>query len=381
MAKKINIAEIEAARDQVFAEIDEKLATLSPTSRKAKALRKKRLKLAKKVQKIKVKAAKRKNIADPEDEAKKQAAKKAAAEFARKDKKKKGGISYEKRQGFVGFMFVLPWFMGFLFFFLQPLLMSLNFSFSNIDMFNNYATTWAGMDNYLSALQNATFIQNLTTTLSDLLVNVPVIIVFSLFVAVLLNRKFIGRGLARAIFFLPVIVTTGVVMKAFNAEGDASSVMEGEAAKGLLFEVTDASEILTKTGLPEGILDYLTQISDKIFDIIWQSGIQILLFLAALQGISPQLYEASDVEGATAWETFWLITFPSVAPIIIVNVVYTIIDSFSSNDNVLLTQIQSAIDKFDFSTASAMSWMYFIVIFIIIGVIYLLLQKLLVKDN
>ena len=105
------------------------------------------------------------------------------------------------------------------------------------------------------------------------------------------------------------------------------------------------------------------------------------MFLAALQGISPSLYEASDVEGATAWETFWLITFPSVSPIIVVNVVYTIIDSFSSNDNVLLSLIQSSINQFDFSTASAMSWMYFMVIFVIIGVIYFLLQKLLVKNS
>ena len=375
MAKKINIAELEAARDKVFSEIDEQLATLSPTSRKAKSLRKKRLKLAKKVQKIKVKASKKKVVSSEETKKTKK-----VDPSLPKFKKKRGGISYEQRQGFVGFMFVLPWFMGFLFFFLQPLLMSLNFSFSHISMFDNYATTWAGAENYLNALKNADFVQKLTTTLGDLLVNVPVIIVFSLFVAVLLNRKFIGRGLVRAIFFLPVIVTTGVVMKAFNAESDASAVMQGEAAKGTLFAVTDAAEILNNTGLPEGVLEYMTKISDRIFNIIWQSGIQILLFLAALQGISPSLYEASDVEGATGWETFWLITFPSVSPIIIVNVVYTIIDSFSSNDNVLLILIENKIGNFDFATASAMSWMYFILIFIVIGLVYIILQKLLIKD-
>lgn len=376
MAKKINIAEIEAARDATFAEIDEKLATLSPTSREAKALRKKRLKLAKKVQKIKTKMAKKKVVVDEEKSKKTKKIDPSLPKF----KKKRGGISYEQRQGFVGFMFVLPWFMGFLFFFLQPLLMSLNFSFSNISLFDNYATTWVGGENYLEALKNADFVQKLSTTLGDLLVNVPVIIVFSLFVAVLLNRKFIGRGLVRAIFFLPVIVTTGVVMKAFRAESDATTVMDGEVSKGTLFAVTDATEILNNSGLPEGILEYMTKVSDKIFNIIWQSGIQILLFLAALQGISPSLYEASDVEGATGWETFWLITFPSVSPIIIVNVIYTIIDSFSSNDNVLLSLIQASINKFDFATASAMSWMYFAIIFIIIGVVYIALQKILIRD-
>ncbi len=375
MAKKINIVEIEAARDLEFAKIEEKLATLSPTSRQAKTLRKKRLKLAKKVQKLKVKAAKQKVV--PEEEQKK---KKDAVKLP-KVKKKHGGISYEQRQGFVGFMFVLPWFLGFLFFFLQPLVMSLKFSFSDVDLFNNYATTWAGAKNYVAAFQNADFIKRLTETLGDLLVNVPVIIVFSLFVAVLLNRKFVGRGVARAIFFLPVIVTTGVVMKAFNAEADASAIMEGEVAQGTLFKVANAQDILQNSGLPEGILEYMTDVSNRIFNIVWDSGIQILLFLAALQGISPSLYEASDVEGATAWETFWLITFPSVAPIIIVNVVYTIIDSFSSNDNVLLNLIQTRINQFDFSTASAMSWMYFLIIFAIIGLIYIILQKVLVKDN
>lgn len=285
-------------------------------------------------------------------------------------------ISYEKKQGFVGFMFILPWFLGFLFFFLQPLVMSLNFSLSDIDLFNNYATTFNGGVNYLDAIKQPKFFQNLSTTLTDLLVNVPIIVVFSLFVAVLLNRKFIGRGVARAIFFLPVIVTTGVVMKAFNAEGDASAIMGGEVASGILFEVKDVTSILQNSGLPEGLLDYMTQISNRIFDVVWDSGIQILLFLAALQGISPSLYEASDVEGATGWETFWLITFPSVSPLILVNVVYTIIDTFSATDNPLLGMINDFINQFDFGLASALSWMYFVVIFIIIGVVYAVLQKM-----
>ena len=365
--------------EQEIQQIEQKLATLEPTSREAKRLRKERLKIVKSAQKNQIKLQKREQKKSLKDDKKKKPAN--VDPNAPKFKKKRGGISYEQRQGFVGFMFVLPWFMGFLFFFLQPLLMSLNFSFSDIDLFNNYATTFTGMGNYIDALRNASFVQALSTTLSDLLVNVPVIIVFSLFVAVLLNRKFIGRGIARAIFFMPVIVTTGVVMKAFNAEADANNVLEGNIASGTMFEVTDAAEILNNSGLPESVLGYMTQISDRIFNIIWDSGIQILLFLAALQGISPSLYEASDVEGATAWETFWLITFPSVSPIIVVNVVYTIIDTFSSNNNTLLALIQTSINQFAFSTAAAMSWMYFIVIFLIIGIVYLLLQKLLVKNT
>lgn len=378
MAENKKAFQLDETVEITVEDIEQKLATLDPASKEAKRLRKARLKIVKKAQKRQIKNKKVAAKKSAKEEKKKKAAN--VDENAPKLKKKRGGISYEQRQGFVGFMFVLPWFMGFLFFFLQPLLMSLNFSFSKIDIFQNYATTYTGFDNYVEALRKAEFIQALSKTLSNLLVNVPVIIVFSLFVAVLLNRKFIGRGVARAIFFLPVIVTTGVVMKAFNAESDANNVLEGNIASGTLFEVMDAKEILKNSGLPESILNYMTQVSDKIFNIIWDSGIQILLFLAALQGISPSLYEASDVEGATGWETFWLITFPSVSPIIVVNVVYTIIDSFSSNNNSLLKLIQSSINQFDFATASAMSWMYFIVIFLIIAIVYLLLQKLLVKN-
>ena len=134
-----------------------------------------------------------------------------------------------------------------------------------------------------------------------------VILIFSLFVAVLLNRKFPGRGLVRGIFFLPVIVTTGVVMTTFNSTSDANAVLEGEVSNGVLFEVADATEFLTSLGLGDQMTEYMTLVADRIFDVVWDSGIQILLFLAALQSISPSLYEASDVEGASAWETFsWM---------------------------------------------------------------------------
>ena len=197
------------------------------------------------------------------------------------------------------------------------------------------------------------------------------ILIFSLFVAVLLNRKFIGRGLVRGIFFLPVIVTTGVVMTTFNSVNDANAVFEGEVSNGVLFQVANATEFLTQLGLNEKLTEYMTLVADRIFDVVWDSGIQILLFLAALQGISPSLYEASDVEGATGWETFWLITFPNVAPIILVNIVYTIVDTFSNTDNLVLQQINAMINStFNFGGAAAASWTFFVVILVIIGIVF-----------
>lgn len=286
--------------------------------------------------------------------------------------KKKRSISYESKQSFVGFMFVLPWFIGFLLFFAVPCFQSLAFSFSNVSVFDGYACTWNNFDNYKEILTgDAIFLKNLTLTLTNLAVNVPIILIFSLFVAVLLNRKFKGRGLVRAIFFLPVIVTTGVVMTTFNSTGDASAVMEGNVGNGVLFEVANAAEFLGELGLNEKLTEYMTMVADRIFDVVWDSGIQILLFLAALQGISPSLYEASDVEGATAWETFWLITFPNVAPIILVNIVYTIVDTFGDTDNAVLKQINSLVNvTFNFGGAAAASWIFFLTIMAIIGAVF-----------
>lgn len=292
--------------------------------------------------------------------------------------KKRRGIAYDKKQGFVGFMFTLPWLIGFLMFFFVPAINSIRFSFSDVKIFENYATEWNNFSNYISIFtKNVNFIQNLTTTFSDLIVNVPVILVFSLFVAVLLNRKFIGRGIARAVFFLPVIVTTGVVMTAFNGASDSSKVFEGEVSNGILFSTMNSTAVLKELGLSEQITGYLISISDRIFDVVWDSGIQIILFLSALQSISPALYEACDVEGATAWEKFWLITFPSVSPIILVNVIYTIVDTFSDPSNAVLHQIDELITAtFDYGTAAAMVWVYFIIVLAIIGLVFLVCKKL-----
>ena len=299
-----------------------------------------------------------------------------------KKEKKQHNISYESRQAFTGFMFILPWFIGFLLFFAVPALQSLRFSFSKVAALDNYACTWRGLGNYEEMLTSgASFLKALSKSLTDLLVNVPVILIFSLFVAVLLNRKFVGRGLVRGIFFLPVIVTTGVVMTTFNAHSDASKVLEGDVAGGVLFSITDASSFLGDLGLNDKITEYMTMVADRIFNVIWDSGIQILLFLAALQSISPSLYEASDVEGATAWETFWLITFPNVAPIILVNIVYTIVDTFSDTDNAVLQYVGSLINPtFNFGGAAAASWTFFMIILLIIGIIFLIF-KLINKNS
>ena len=141
--------------------------------------------------------------------------------------------------------------------------------------------------------------------------------------------------------------------------------------RGILFQMTDASEFLVELGLNATITEYMSMVADRIFDVVWNSGVQILLFLAALQGISPQLYEASSVEGATAWETFWLITFPNVAPVILVNIVYTIVDTYNNPDNKVLGQIDTLMNTvFNFGGAAAACWIFFVIILAILGVVF-----------
>ena len=334
---------------------------LNPVEESGEAIAPKK---AKKVNPEKVKAKKEKSTknSEPSDNSKKKSRKR---------------MSYESKQSFVGFMFTLPWLIGFLMFFFIPAIKSINFSLSDVKIFEDYATEWNNFYNYTSIFKDATFLRNLGSTFGDLAINVPIILVFSLFVAVLLNRKFIGRGIARAVFFLPVIVTTGVVMTAFNGASDTSAVFEGDVSNGIMFSTMNATEVLSSLGLGEQITGYMIAISDRIFDVVWDSGIQIILFLAALQSISPALYEACDVEGATAWEKFWLITFPSVSPIILVNVVYTIVDTFSDPSNAVLSQVDGLVTAtFDYGKAAAIVWVYFAIILAIIGLVFLICKKL-----
>ncbi len=262
-------------------------------------------------------------------------------------------------------------------FFFIPAIKSINFSLSDVKIFEDYATEWNNFQNYSNIFKDATFLRNLSSTFGDLAINVPIILVFSLFVAVLLNRKFIGRGIARAVFFLPVIVTTGVVMTAFNGASDTSAVFEGDVSNGIMFSTMNATEVLGSLGLGEQITGYMIAISDRIFDVVWDSGIQIILFLAALQSISPALYEACDVEGATAWEKFWLITFPSVSPIILVNIVYTIVDTFSDPSNAVLSQVDALVTTtFNYGNAAAIVWVYFAIVLVIIGAVFLVCKRL-----
>ncbi|GIP17252.1 lactose ABC transporter permease [Paenibacillus montaniterrae] len=286
--------------------------------------------------------------------------------------------TYAQQKAFWGFLYVLPWLLGFIFFFLIPLISSLRYSLSTITANAQGMTIeFIGLKNYIEALTvNTSFNRTLTESIVNMVVNVPLIVIFSLFLAVLLNQKFFGRSVARAIFFLPVILASGVILSLESTSLIQAVNDQNAGGSGAInaFSSFELQRLMLEAGFSESIVLYLTGAVDRIYEIVSLSGVQILIFLAGIQTISPQLYEASKMEGATGYEAFWKITFPMVSPLILVNVVYTIIDSFSRN---ALTDLirETGFTKFNFGLSSAMAWIYFLCIAVILAISTFLISR------
>ncbi|MBW5445251.1 ABC transporter permease subunit [Cohnella sp. CFH 77786] len=276
--------------------------------------------------------------------------------------------TYAEKKALWGFVCVLPWLLGFLFFFFVPLLTSLRYSFSSVDASAQGVTVrFVGWSHYAEALTiNTSFNRTLFESIANMVVNVPLIVIFSLFLAVLLNQKFIGRTAARAIFFLPVILASGIIMR-LDSTSLVQAINEANAGANIMntFTSYELAGMMMEAGVSETVVDYLTGAVDRIYQIVSQSGVQILIFLAGIQTISPQLYEASKMEGATGYEAFWKITFPMVSPLILVNVVYSIIDAFSTNAMTELIR-DTGFKSFNFGLSSAMAWIYFLAVSVIL---------------
>ena len=239
-----------------------------------------------------------------------------------------------------------------------------------------YTLLFTGAENINYVLKtDRDFTTNLASSMVQMLWQVPVIIIVSLFFAILLNQKFKGRVFVRAIFFLPVIIASGIVISIIKSDVVASSALSGSmVSSGDISQTSALSDVLIQLGLSEKIVQFITNIADNLFSIIWQTGIQMIIFLAGLQSIPATLYEASAMEGATKWEDFWKITLPMIKPIALVNTVYTIVDYFTSTDNMVMEQVLSNIRELRLGWASAMAWIYFAVIGIILAVVLFLFE-------
>ncbi len=258
-------------------------------------------------------------------------------------KKKKMSLSAKRSR--TGFLFVLPWLIGFLWFYARSLFMSIQFSLSNLTVSpgGGYTLDFVGLDNFIYAFRaHATYKQVLTTSIGNMLIDVPLITFFSLFMAILLNRKFRGRTLVRAIFFLPVILNSEAIVDAMDLArnmmsgglSNASAEMAQAASSGM--GIAYYMQMFGSLGIPDVLIEYLMGAVERVSDIINASGVQIIIFIAALQSVPGSMYEVAKIEGATAYETFWKVTFPMVMPHIITNIVYTVVDSFTKSDVVEL---------------------------------------------
>ena len=288
-------------------------------------------------------------------------------------------MSLTARSAWTGRAFVLLFYIGFIFFFLAPLIQSIRFSFSNVTISSEgYQTEWIGWKNYIDNFTgSATFIGNLQASLLQMLWKLPVILISSLFLAILLNQQFRGRTFIRAVFFLPAIVASGIVITIIKNDNLAASVLTGNMiSSGSVFKSDFLGNFLSELGFGETISGYATMISNQMFDSLWLTGIQMIIFLAGLQSIPSQLYEVSAIEGATAWENFWMITIPMLMPIILVNTVYTIVDTFTDNSNAVMQQVLLNVKNVNLGWASSMAWTYFAIIGVILAIILFIFSSM-----
>ncbi|MCR5109790.1 MAG: sugar ABC transporter permease [Ruminococcus sp.] len=300
--------------------------------------------------------------------------------MAEKAKKQKKIMSYQRRKSLYGYGFIGLWLMGTIMFFLIPLIKSLIYSLSDVKVSpGSIDTKFSGLKNYIYALnEDQYYTEYLGKALLETLWKTPLILIFSLFIAVILNQKFKGRTLARAIFFLPVIIATGPVFRIISNDMDRTGGVGGTQFSTMFSTdlIGELMQFLGIYGLSDKMNDMISAVADNIFGIVWSSGIQIIIFLAALQNIHPSVREAAEVEGATAWEFFWKITFPYVMPFILANFIYTVIDSFTSPMNQVMKRILEMKSEWSFGYASAMAWIYFAIVLAVIGIVSLLVSKL-----
>lgn len=285
-----------------------------------------------------------------------------------------------KKRARYGYIFVLPFLIGFIFFVAKPLVQSIIFSFQDISYTTTgYEAVFAGVKHYENLLfTDPTYRTLVLKSFGTMLLKTPIIIFFSFFMAILLNDKFKGRTVARAILFLPVILSSSTLLglsvdEILSSSSGGSGIVDAAASEMLSSRMIT---LMTALNLPSSFTNYLTGAVDGIAEIVMSSGVQILLFLAGLQTITPSQLEAARVEGANAWEIFWKITMPLLSPIILVSTLYTIIDLTAANNNTVISSIASSYNKLKIGEGSAEAWIYLGLVLILIGLVYWVLSKL-----
>lgn len=287
---------------------------------------------------------------------------------------KKKQKNLQARKAITGYLFILPFIIGFVSFMVVPLLESLRMSFSNVVIGvgnGGFLMEFTGFSNYIKAFKvDPEFTRWLTEEITRMAIHVPTTLIISFFMALLLNQKFRGRGLVRAIFFLPVILSSGVLVGLEYDNSLLAGMQDYIQANTSTSDITSVLQsILSNSGFGDRFLKIVFNIVNGVYDVVITAGIQIIIFLSGLQTIPKSMYEAATIEGCTAWESFWKITLPMVSSVILVNIIYTIIDFFMRTDSDIMSKIsETMIAKMDYGFSSAMAWVYFLAVIIIIGI-------------
>jgi len=300
-----------------------------------------------------------------------------------KKKNDKLSLTLEGKNAVAGYLFILPFLIGFLMFMFFPILESLRMVFSavNIDLGRfRFSMKFSGLENLHRVLMiDPEFNRLLVEETGRMFLIVPSIIIFSLFIALILNQEFKARGAVRAIFFLPVILSSGVMIGLETNNSLLSSMAEIiKQSNSMKSSITGVLEkiLAGEGGYTGDFMKYIFNIVNQIYDIAMASGIQIIIFLSALQTIPSSVFEAAKIEGATGWECFWKITFPMVSPLILVNIVYSVVDYLIRTDNRVMEKIQiTMMQRMEFGFSTAMAWIYFLVVIIAIGIAMALISR------
>ena len=293
--------------------------------------------------------------------------------------KRKKAVSLERKKSRAGWIFVMPFVIGLVVLYLPILFNSVLLSFQE---YIGQKVNFVGFTNYkVALLEDTDFAQILLDGLLDIVLDIPAIVFLSLFLAILLNQKMAGRAAFRAILFVPVILSTGLIDGMLSSTGAAAGGsgsinqgLQGESAANQIISVTDITKLFSNMKVGTGLVKYIVDLVNDIYNIVNDAGVQLLIFLAGLQSISPAIYESCSIDGATTWETLWKVTFPMISPMILVNSIYTVIDSFTKADNSVMSYIQSYYNQKSPTVATAMAWVYFLIVVAIVAAVAALIK-------
>ena len=316
-----------------------------------------------------------------------------SAEVAAKKPKqiKRNKLSLERKQSLYGYIFVLPIIIGLAFIYIPVIVQSFIYSISEIKVdAKGFHTIFIGLENYYEALfVEADFLRTVVESTLGLLVQIAIILIFAFFMANVLNQNFKGRTVARVIFFIPVVISTGIIAQFENMSSmldiySSAEKMDVGSSSGManVFNYAQLRQLVMVVLQNEDLAAIVLGAVDGLYSVITSSGVQMLVFLSGLQSISDAMYEATKVEGATSWEVFWKISFPMISPLILVNLIYTVIDMFLKADNAAVSLINGALENAsEYALASAFSWIYLLVVLVFVGIVVLLVRKLIIYQD